>query len=346
LADDFDPLAILPPGKLPGSLLGAMIARYVRPDSSVIVGPGVGRDAAAIDLGDRVLIVKTDPITFASDDIGRYLVNVNANDIACMGGTPRWLLVTALLPERSTTPQLVEQSFESLSSAASDIGVALVGGHTEITLGLDRPILVGQMIGEASHTELIDPTAAQPGDAILLASGIAIEGTAILAREAAGQLTALDPEMLERAAGMLRDPGISVLPAVRALRSSGASIRALHDPTEGGLATALSELAASTGRGVAVNGDAIEVLPETQMICAALGLDPLGLIASGALLAVIARDDTATAVSALSARGIRVSVLGELVADPDIRRMTTGGTVEDIPVFAVDEIARFFAAVN
>jgi hydrogenase maturation factor len=152
--------------------------------------------------------------------------------------------------------------------------------------------------------------------------------------------------MLERAAGMLRDPGISVLPAVRALRSSGASIRALHDPTEGGLATALSELAASTGRGVAVNGDAIEVLPETQMICAALGLDPLGLIASGALLAVIARDDTATAVSALSARGIRVSVLGELVADPDIRRMTTGGTVEDIPVFAVDEIARFFAAVN
>src|SRR5215207_8169045 len=140
----------LPPGKLPGDLLAAMLARYVKPDPRVLVGPGVGRDAAAIAVGDRAIVVKTDPITFATADAGWYLVNVNANDIACMGATPKWLLATALFPERTTTPELVEQSFASLARAANELGIALVGGHTEITLGLDRLILVGQLIGEAT----------------------------------------------------------------------------------------------------------------------------------------------------------------------------------------------------
>lgn len=336
---------ILPPGKLPGELLKTLIQRYVFPSQDVIIGPGIGRDAAAIDLGDRILIVKTDPITFATDDIGRYLVNVNANDIACMGGEPRWLLVTALLPERSTTPALVESLFRSVSQAAREIGVALVGGHTEITLGIDRPILVGQMIGESSRDDLVDPSSAQPGDVILLCSGIAIEGTAILARDptVSDRLNALTPEMIAPAVNLLVSPGISVLPAARALRQAGVVPRALHDPTEGGIATALAELGDATGLGVTVDADTISILPETTAICDALGLDPLGLIASGALLAVVSRNDAERAIGALHRDSISAAEIGYLTDRPLDRWMLRAGTRFNLPTFAVDEIARHYA---
>ena len=200
-----------------------------------------------------------------------------------MGATPRWLLVTALLPERSTTAALVEDIFASLSSAATELDIALVGGHTEITIGLDRVILVGQMLGEADPEHLLDIRNAQPGDAVLLCAGIAIEGTSILATEAANRLTNLPPDLVASAQHFIDTPGISVVPAARALLNSGAVVRGLHDPTEGGLASAIAELSAASGLGIEIDEQSIPIYEETAAICAALDLDPLGLIASGAL---------------------------------------------------------------
>src|SRR6185437_15279740 len=104
---------VLPAGKLPPDLLAKLLAT-IPDDPSIVVGAGVGRDAAAVRHGDRILVLKSDPITFATDEIGWYAPNVNANDIACMGATPRWMLSTALLPEGSTTPALIEKIFSSL----------------------------------------------------------------------------------------------------------------------------------------------------------------------------------------------------------------------------------------
>jgi hydrogenase maturation factor len=340
------PDQLLPPGKLPAPLLKTLIEQYVAPHPSVVVGPGTGRDAAAIDFGDRILVVKTDPITFATTDAGYYLVNVNANDIACMGATPRWLLVTALLPERSTTPALVEELFASLARSAEALDIALVGGHSEITIGLDRPMLIGQMLGECLRAELLLPSDAQPGDAIVLTGGIAIEGTAILASDAADSLIDVHPDILETARNFLYTPGISVLPAVDTLREAGIRPRYLHDPTEGGLATALAELSEATGHGVHVFGDAIPLLPETQAVCAALDLDPLGLIASGALLAVVADEDTARALAALQSRGLRAARIGVLCATKERLSIERSGAVETLPRFQVDEIARYFSSAR
>jgi hydrogenase expression/formation protein HypE len=334
---------LLPPGKLPGELLAHLIARYVLPDSSIVVGPGVGRDAAAIDLGDRLLIVKTDPITFATPDAGRYLVNVNANDIACMGGSPRWLLVTALLPERATTVELVEDLFASLSHAASSLGIVLAGGHSEITIGLDRPILVGMMIGEASPEQLVDPSRSGPGDLVLLTNGIAIEGTSILANEIGCNSAGIDAGLVERAREFIDRPGISVLPAVLALNQAGIRCRALHDPTEGGLATALAELAAATGCGIEVDLDRIPIYPETRALCDELGLDPLGLIASGALLAVVSPTDAEPALTALRNAGIDATRIGTLLGSGAGNWLNQHGARTPLPEFPVDEIARFYA---
>ena len=166
-----------PLGKLPSDVLAAVLARHPVSDKRVLIGPRPGEDAAVIDLGDQLLVAKTDPITFASDEIGWYAVNVNANDIATMGAKPSWFMATLLLPQGQTTRQLVEGIFDQTSRACEALGVALVGGHTEITYGIDRPIIIGSMFGLGSTATLITTGGAQVGDALIVTKGIPVEGT-------------------------------------------------------------------------------------------------------------------------------------------------------------------------
>lgn len=334
-----------PAGKLPGDLLARLLPGLTQSDPRVLIGPRVGTDAAAIDMGSSVLVVKSDPITFATDDAGWYLVNVNANDIACMGAIPKWLLVTALLPERSTTEALVTNLFTSLSEASDALGITLIGGHTEITIGLDRPILIGSMLGETARDRLVNPENVEPGDALLLCKGIAIEGTALLAREAPSQhLENIPADIIAKANGFLRDPGISVVQAATELWRSGTPIRAMHDPTEGGLATALREISHSARCGLSVDLDMVHIYPETVELCRHLEIDPLGLIASGALLATIPAECAESTVAHMLQAGIPCNVIGTFTEGPEGVNATRNGSPASLPEFAVDEIARYFAS--
>jgi hydrogenase maturation factor len=336
---------ILPAGKLPPELLATLLAT-IADDPSVLIGAGVGRDAAAVRHGERVLVLKSDPVTFATDEVGWYAANVNANDIVCMGATPRWMLSTALLPAGSTIPALVENVFRSLREACDALGVLIVGGHTEITTGLDRTILVGTMIGDAVEADLIDPRHAVAGDVVVLARGIAIEGTALIAREMGNALSArLGDAVVERSRRFLHDPGISVVRAATILHQAlGRDLHALHDPTEGGLASGLREVATAAETGIVVERDSIPIYPETLAICELLGLDPLGLIASGALLATVSPNTSERAIDLLSAAGIPAAAIGTLVPDPAHLSMRTRDREIDLPSFVVDEIARLFAS--
>ncbi len=200
---------ILPLGKLNPEFLEQLLRRYANPGERVVVGPGVGEDAAVIDFGERYLVAKTDPITFATDEIGWYAVNVNANDVAAMGATPRWFLATVLLPEGQTTPELVETIFAQIGDACAALEIGFVGGHTEVTYDLHRPIVVGQMLGEVAKDGLIRSAGARPGDALLLTKGVGIEATAIIAREKEAELAGrLSPEEIVQAQNFLHDPGI------------------------------------------------------------------------------------------------------------------------------------------
>lgn len=335
---------ILPLGKLPGALLERLLARYATPDPRLIIGPGIGRDAAAIALDDRrAMVVKTDPITFATAELGWYLVNVNANDLACLGATPRWLLVTALLPEGRTTPALVEEIFAGLHAACAALGIALAGGHTEITHGLDRPILVGTLLGEAARDELVRPGGAREGDLLILTKGIAVEGTALIAGERAEEVAARHgAPFAARCRDFLHRPGIGVVRDAAIARAGGAT--ALHDPTEGGVATGLRELAGAAGLGLLVEGDALPIYPETARLCADYGLDPLGLIASGALLIAAPADAAPGIVADLDAAGIGGAIVGACTAPGEGLLIRRGDAVAPLPEFAADEIARLFAA--
>jgi hydrogenase expression/formation protein HypE len=326
--------AHLPVGKLPAPLLARLVGSYATTDPTVVVGPGIGGDAAAIDFGSRMLAVKSDPITFASESPARYLVDVNANDLACLGATPRWMMVTALLPEE-TTEEAVEKHFRELRDACVQRGISLVGGHTEITFGLRRPILVGVLLGEVEADRLLRPGGARPGDRLLLTKAIAIEGTALVARELGERLRAeLDPALVARAANFLADPGISVADEAIALLDAG-GITALHDPTEGGLATGIRELALAAGCGAMIDRDAVPVLPETVSIADALGLDPLGMLASGSLLAAAQPE----AVERLVGLGLGVTPIGELTAEGGFV-LRADGEERELPAYDSDETTR------
>lgn len=330
----------LPVGKLPAELLQVLLTKYTRPNDRVIVGPGVGEDAAVIDFGERYLVAKTDPITFATDEIGWYAVNVNANDIACSGGVPRWLLVTALLPAGTADAEMAESIFAQLAEACQALDITLCGGHTEITYDLDRPILVGLMLGEVEPAKLVHSAGAQPGDALILTKGIAIEGTALIAREMGDVLAGEFPaDFLARCRGMLHDPGISVVREARLLRQH-VDVHAMHDPTEGGLATALWELAAAAGVGLRVYQERIPVLPETRTLCQRFGLDPLGLIASGALLAAVPAQEAKRAVRVLEESGIPALCIGEVLPAEEGVWLREAGGDRPLPRFPRDEFAR------
>ncbi len=331
---------VFPVGKLPAERLRVMLDSLSRGDPSVLVGPRLGEDAAVIRMGDRDLVVTTDPVTMAAERIGWYAVHVNANDVAVLGARPRWFFPVLLLPEGAATPAMVTGIMQEIAAACDALGVTVAGGHTEITPGLGRPIVIGQMLGEVARGAWTDKTRLQTGDRILLTRGVAIEGTAILAREKSGWLTGRIPDdVLGRARAMLTDPGISVVEAALAAAETG-GVRAMHDPTEGGVLTGLSELSAASGLGIRVDGDRIPVYPETVAVCRALSIDPLGLIASGALLIGAPPALCDTVVRALTARGIDCTAIGEMVPAAEGATIAVGGVRRPLVPPARDELAR------
>jgi len=335
------PSKVLPVGKLPLEHLRSLLRHSPKHDPRLLIGPQIGEDAAVIHAGDRYLVIATDPVTFAMDQIGRYAVHINANDVAVLGARPLWFFVVMLLPEGRTTSELAETIMADIRNACDELEVTLGGGHTEITQGLDRPILIGQMLGEAAPTRLVRKTRIAIGDQILLTQGVAIEGTAILAREKSEQMRGrVAADLLVRAARFLTEPGISVVSAALAVAKVGDAVHAMHDPTEGGLATGLFELVAPAGLGLQVIRERIPVFPETDVICRALTLDPMKLLASGALLIAVAPDSVESVLKAIEAIGVSVAVIGEVRPSSEGITIVTNGNVEPLAPAVRDEIAR------
>ncbi len=331
---------LLAPGKLPMDLLGDLIARYTHQDPSVVIGSGIGVDAAVLAPDENLLIAKSDPITCVAEDIGHYAVQINANDIACLGGQPRWFLVTLLLPAQKTTVENIEVIFRQISDACKKMGIALCGGHSEITAGIDRPIVVGQMLGTVSREDLIYPAGIQPGDDIILTKGIAIEGASIIAREKRQEIGEnFSVELVAQCKQLIYEPGISVVRDAQIARQA-APIHALHDPTEGGLSTGLYELSRASNMKLWIEFDKIPIIPESKFLCEVYGLDILGTIASGALLIAVSSPYSQEVVEKLDKSGIPAAVIGKAISKGIGVKMKLEGKDMEMPVFDHDEIMK------
>jgi HAD superfamily hydrolase (TIGR01509 family) len=332
----------LPEGKLPNDLLQPFLAD-IEPDRSVLVGPALGEDAAVVEVppGDAV-VLKCDPITFATVELPTYALQVNANDVASLGGAPRWYLATLLFPAGST-PSEVLSVMEGIRNACAASGVGLCGGHTEITSAVTRPVVSGTMVGTVPSRAIVHKSTMQPGDHIVLTKRLAVEGTALLARERGEDLLGLGmtPAALEASRSLLEH--ISVVEEARMAAACG-GVTSLHDITEGGLATALRELSAAGGWAVRVERELIPVYPETTEVCRLLGLDPLGLIGSGSLLIACREAQTPALLEDLHSARIEATAIGRVLDEPatpiGIVCAFLDGSPTPWPSFVVDEAAR------
>ncbi|MBC7189211.1 hydrogenase expression/formation protein [Candidatus Aerophobetes bacterium] len=298
-------------GKIDPLFLENFLSKLNLDKNSVIVGPGIGRDAALLKVKDQIISVKTDPITFTSRNLAIYLVNINANDIACTGATPRWLLVTVLLPPEEKT-DFLGKFFNQLQTICQRMEISLVGGHTEFTPAVRQPVVVGCMIGELEEKRFIDNTRAKPGDSVFLVKGIAIEGTHVIYQEKKKILKKEMPdEILQKIGSFLKNPGISVVKEAK-IALKNADVHCLHDLTEGGLIAGIWEVARASEVGIYIEEEKVPVFEETKLLCEKFSLDPLSLLASGALLVIINPEDEEKLLCAYRKAKITCAKIGKI----------------------------------
>lgn len=293
-------------GKLSSAALRERVYPHLGRRNDVLVHATVGQDCAVLDFDPSVCVVTCDPITGAAEHLGRLAVHVGCNDLATTGAEPVGVLLTLLLAEATAEADL-DRIMQEAGETARAVGVEIVGGHTEVTPGLARSLVVVSAVGRAPRDGFVSAGGGRPGDAVVLTKGAGIEGTAILAADLADRLRpSVDETMMARARGFIEQ--ISVVPEGRIGARCGAT--AMHDVTEGGVLNGVWELAEASGCGVRFDADAVPISPETRAICAALEVDPLRLIGSGAMLIAVA--DPRRLQGELGAAGIRSAVIGTL----------------------------------
>jgi len=328
-------------GKINPDILGKLISDYTHKEDRVLIGAGIGEDAAIIDMGSSYLVAKTDPITHVTSEIGHYAVNINANDIAAMGGTPMWFLATILMPAASSVDEL-KCIFSQLSESCKELGISYCGGHTEVTHSVNNPVVIGHMLGEVGRDNLKPTSEARLGDDLIMTKSSAIEATAIIALEKEKELRGhLGDKLLARAKNYLYDPGISVVKEASVV-SSIKEVHALHDPTEGGIVTGVFEMATASDLGVEVRYDKIPISEETLRLCESYNVDPLGTFASGSLLIVVSPSVSEDVISRLSAVGITAARIGVMMPREEGMRLIKNGENLPLPVYHQDEISKIF----
>jgi hydrogenase expression/formation protein HypE len=313
-------------------VLGRLGARR----SETLVHAALGVDAAAIAIdADWTCVLTTDPITTASTGAGRLAVHVVCNDLAAMGAEPVGVLATLLFPDGVAASAIAELAQE-IDATARELNVEVLGGHTEIAPTVNTPLAVMTGVGKARRDRLFTAAGAQPGDALVLTKAAGLEGSHILANDLRSELVGGVPEaLLKEARGYAAE--LSVVPEARLAVDLGAT--AMHDPTEGGIVGAAWEMGEASGCGFRIEVDTIAVRPPTRAICDALGVDPLRLIASGALL--VACRDGPTMVRGLLERNIPAAQIGRMTTANLGRHLVhPDGRVESVQNLDRDELYR------
>jgi hydrogenase expression/formation protein HypE len=331
-----DTSGVLGEGKLSPERLEKLLDLTARSSPEILVGAEVGEDAAVVR-GSGQLILTADPITFTEENIGFYTVAVNSNDIVAMGGKPMYLITTILLPP-GTREQRLQTIFQELNEASGKAGIHWVGGHTEVTSAVNRVVISAQAIGflRGKPTRTSD---AHPGELLVMSKWTALEATTLIARERPDiSRKLLGDKCHQEVLNWLYEPGISILKEGEIL--SGLGLAAAHDPTEGGIATGVHEIADRSGVGIRLYRERIPIRPETETLCAHFGLDPLGALSSGVFLFTISPEQAEKSCRLLERGGVPAAIIGEITDEPGSVELVDGEGRRPLPLFARDEIIK------
>jgi hydrogenase expression/formation protein HypE len=323
-------------GKVPPQILSRLVwNRRGAPRQEVVVGPALGEDAAVINLGDRYMAVHTDPISGSVKLLGFLAVYVPTNDVAVRGIEPMWLSVAIFLPP-SAEEEVLDAVTSQIDSAARELGVAVVGGHTEVTTAVTRPLVVATAMGVGRR--YVTTSGARPGDYVLMTKSAGQEAASILATdfEEEALRRGVDQAAVERAKEFIKS--ISVVREALALADIAT---AMHDPTEGGIANGLAEIAYASGVSIVADPQKVVVYPEVEALCRAFGIDPLETLSSGVLLATVPPDRLSDAEERLRKLHVPYSVIGRVVPRADFL-VKIGEKIYDKP-YVEDKLFLLFA---
>jgi hydrogenase maturation factor len=274
-------------------------------------------------MNGKVIVVTSDPITGSLGSIGWLSVHINANDIATCGAIPLWYLTTILLPEKTEIDhrEILDQITSQIDAASKELNITVAGGHTEITPGISRPIVVGFMVGETEIDNYITSNGAKPGDQIIITKSVGLEGTSILAEEMETTLTGhLKDSIILQAKELIKK--ISVVKDAHIAMSVG-GVNAMHDPTEGGIFLGLHEIADASHIGLQIEEALIPITSETEVICEFFEIDPFQLISSGCLIISASPEKAPMTIEQLENENIPARIIGEFVANPQLRKILT-----------------------
>jgi len=322
-------------GKITPEILKEMLKKIECSSQDLVIGPSYGIDGAVLKIGEELVAVASDPITFTSKDNVYYLFACNINDLICMGAKPEFLGMNVLFGEGITKAE-VAMTFNEIARFSKEFNICVVTGHTEVTPYVKETILSGFIFGRVIKE--VSPHKILPGDLIVQLRGVAIEGTCIIAREKAGDLIRnFSPEFVERCKDFLFEPGISLYSiGIKLLENY--EIHNLHDPTEGGIITALYEALSASGCGGVVYVDRIHIYEETAKICNYYGINPLGVISSGSLVVFASPAESERMCSDFEREGIPAEVIGEVTAPGTGVWLQKDGSREELKPFLRDEI--------
>ncbi len=307
-----------------------VLSKFVSSDPNVLVGAEIGEDAAVVKTSDEVVVIHPDPISGAVKFLGYLAIKIPANDVAVSGAYPKYFTTVLLLPKKTGVDEL-NLITSSMKEAIDELRASLIGGHTEYTDSVSRPIAITTAFGFTKSRRVITSKGAKEGDVVIMTKSAGIEGTAVIASDFRELLKAkgVDDETIEEGVKMIKY--VSVVEEAMTL-SDLEVVTSMHDPTEGGVLCGLAEIAYASKTSLIVHLDKIKVLPTTSKLSSALGLDPLKMLSSGALIATVPRKYVDIALDALLKKGIEAYVIGEVVKggpDKPLVTLMSGGKFKE-----------------
>ena len=326
---------MLQTGKLDSDLLKSLIFGKIRyRNDDVKVRPGIGEDCAVVGFGEYDCIMSTDPITAAVADIGRLAIHITCNDIASNGVQPLGIMLAVMLPE-GTTEEDVAHIMGQAADTAADVGVEIIGGHTEVTPSVNQPVIVSTAIGKAAADGYQKGDDMTEGDVIMITKAVGLEGTGILALDRREELAdVLTEEELDRAVSFL--DRVSVVK--EGVAASKVGTHGMHDITEGGLLGAVWEMCQIAGLGAEIYEEKIPMEPETAKVCRHFGVDPLRMISSGSMMIIVPAHLEKEMHEVMDYSNVNIASVGKIMPIESGVKIRRGESLETVEPPTTDEL--------
>ena len=324
----------LPLGKLNNKLLIKILNDIKNEGAS----PKIGEDSATINIrSDNNLLLSSDPITFDSENIGEYILDICANDIYAAGGEPKWFLITILIPPKTSYNKL-KRVISKVNSRAQSLKVDIIGGHTEVTESVNKIVLSGTIVGRINKN-FVPNQIVKGNQSIILGGQAGIEGSKIIVENIES-----NHKIISNLKKSIKNLTISVNNIAKIAISTGKIIK-MHDPTEGGISTALHELCEFSDIGCEIIENEIKFVDNFNEACQILNLNPLGVISSGCLLMICKEKDSSEIINKLRSSDIPAIKIGKTTNSKKRNIIKKDGKKENLERFDQDEIIKIFRNV-